>query len=68
RRWFRPRRWQIELRQITGAALRRRTLMDVLEINYQDQRQQPQIARFVFLKDRAALAEQFARRVGAQRA
>lgn len=67
RRWFRPRRWQIELRQITGAALRRRTLMDVLEIRYQDQSQQPQTARFVFLKDRAALAEQFAARVGAQR-
>ncbi|MBN1485977.1 MAG: DUF4126 domain-containing protein [Chloroflexia bacterium] len=53
------RTWQVPLAQVSAARINSRALIDVLEVQYVDPRQRSQSARFAFLKDRSALAEQF---------
>ncbi len=67
-RWFGSRVWQVELERVISTYLRHRALMDVLEVHYQDDKQKSRVARFVFMKDRALLAEQFATRLEARAA
>jgi hypothetical protein len=55
-----PRLWQIGTYRLSGVAHRRRTLIDTLAISYADERARERRVHFVFLKDRAALAEQMA--------
>src|SRR5262249_8847246 len=63
--WSGSRLWELELRRIAAASLRRGVLMDVLELRYGDAGQRQQTTRFVFTRDRAPLAERFAARLGA---
>ena len=51
--------WQVKLAQVKAVYIRNPTLLDVLEVHYEDKRK-PQVARFVFLKDRGHLAERLA--------
>lgn len=62
--WFRSRAWHIGVDQITSAGLRRRPLVDVLEVHYHDEQHRPGTARFAFTRDRRPLVEQFVRRLG----
>jgi len=52
--------WSARLAQIAAVRLRRRALMEVLEVRYFDDRHKERVARFVFLKDRSRLAEELA--------
>jgi hypothetical protein len=62
-RLFGNRAWSLPLADVVAAYFRHRTLMDVIEIHYQDARQKSRVARFVFMKDRGPLAEQLADRL-----
>lgn len=57
-RWGSSRIWYVPRGRIPGAYLHRRALMDVLEVHYYDDKNQARLARFIFLKDRAASAAQ----------
>lgn len=52
-RWGRSRIWKILRERILAVYLRRRTLLDVLEIHYRDDQNRSHMARFIFLKDRS---------------
>lgn len=52
--------WSARLAQIAAVRLRRRALMEVLEVRYFDDKHKERVARFVFLKDRSRLAEELA--------
>jgi hypothetical protein len=62
--WFGSYAWHVDLGQIVGTYLRRRVLMDVLEVHYRDDKQKERKVQFVFMKDRSLLAEQLATRLG----
>jgi hypothetical protein len=57
-KWWASHTWHIERSQVKNAKLYHRPLTDILEIIYDDKGSKLRIARFVFLKDRAPLAEQ----------
>ncbi len=61
------RAWRTALRQVREVRLSRRALIDVISVRYVDDGQRERTARFVFLKDRALLAQQFAFRLAALR-
>jgi hypothetical protein len=65
-KWRQSHVWYIPLPQVVTAYLRRRALIDVLEIHYLDESQVNRVARFAFLKDRTPLAEQIEARLQAQ--
>ncbi len=50
--------WSVRQAQITAVRLRRRALMEVIEVRYVDDKRRERVARFVFLKDRARRAEE----------
>jgi hypothetical protein len=54
--WFGSRVWSTDRKNIVAVYLRHRALVDVLEVHYQDEKRHEKIARFVFKKDRTALA------------
>jgi Domain of unknown function (DUF4126) len=58
--WRGSRVWCIGLRQILAAYLRHRTLMDVLEVYYRDDKHKERRVQFAFKKDHALLAERLA--------
>jgi hypothetical protein len=58
-KWRKSQLWQVKLAQVRGVYIRNRPLLDVMEVHYQE-RDKPHVARFVFLKDRGALAERLA--------
>ncbi len=58
--WFQSRVWTLAAEQIAAVYLRRRLLLDVVEVHYRDGRGRARRARFAFMKDRGPLAEQFA--------
>ena len=60
-----PTLMQTEQERVLSTYHRQRSLMDVLEIHYTGRMNRAQVARFVFLKDRAPLVEQIAARLGA---
>lgn len=55
--WTGSHLWQIAPGYVTESRLVKRLFVDVLELRYQDRGKRERIARFVFLKDRAPLAE-----------
>jgi hypothetical protein len=57
-RWGSSRIWYVPRVRILGAYLRRRALMDVLEVHYYDEQNRSRLARFIFLKDRSISAAQ----------
>lgn len=57
--------WTIATERVQHSALKKRLLIDVLELQYEDSHREERLARFVFLKDRAELAERLATRLGA---
>lgn len=57
-RWGSSRSWSVPRARIPAAYLRRRVLMDVLEVHYYDEKNRDHAARFIFLKDRSASAAQ----------
>jgi hypothetical protein len=57
-KWWASHTWHIERAQVKETRLHRRPLTDILEVIYQDEGNKLRIARFVFLKNRAPLAEQ----------
>lgn len=62
--WLGIRCWQADRDDLVSAYLRRRLLLDVLEVYYRDPRKEkPRVARFLFMKDRSPLAEQFLARL-----
>lgn len=65
-KWFSSRVWSVAGDEIAAVYLRRRALLDVLEVHYRDAKGKPRLARFAFMKDRAPLAEQFAGRLRQQ--
>lgn len=56
-KWWASHTWHIERNQVKGAKLYHRPLTDILEVIY-GEGDKLRVARFVFLKDRATLAEQ----------
>lgn len=56
-KWWASHTWYVERSQVQDIHLYRRPLTDILEITYQENEGKQRIARFVFLKDRAPLAE-----------
>jgi hypothetical protein len=52
--------WSLPLDRMLSAQLRRRALLDVVEVRYLDEQRRTQTARFAFLKDRSGPAEQLA--------
>ena len=52
--------WSARLARIASVRLRRRALMDVVEVRYFDDKLKERVACFVFLKDRARPAEELA--------
>ena len=67
-KWWSTRLFTVDQASIKAAYVRRRILVDILEVHYEDQRLKPRIARFVFLKDRAPLLDRLAAAVGARKA
>lgn len=63
--WFQSHIWYISLRQIKAACLRKRLLIDVLEIHYRDAKQGENVVGFVFTRDRAPLLKELAAGAGA---
>ncbi|HNQ77700.1 MAG TPA: DUF4126 domain-containing protein [Acidobacteriota bacterium] len=57
RKWFRDRAWTLLKADIEGAYIRRRLLVDVLEVHYLNAKGKKKTARFVFYKDRSPLLE-----------
>jgi hypothetical protein len=57
-RWGSSRIWYIPRARIPDAYLRRRALMDVLEVHYYNEQNQARLARFIFLKDPSLSAAQ----------
>lgn len=55
--WFQTHLWQLDLAQIEGLVLRRRMLVDVLEITYRTERGATRVVRFAVLKDHTELLE-----------
>jgi hypothetical protein len=62
-----PQAWRTALPQVREVRLMRRALIDVLSVRYVDSGPRERTARFVFLKDRSLLAQQFALRLAALR-
>jgi hypothetical protein len=56
---FGERIWSIPEDAVQASYLHHQSLADVLELHYLDAKNKARVARFVFLKDRSALAEQF---------
>jgi Domain of unknown function (DUF4126) len=50
--------WSARLAQIAAVRLRRRALMEVIEVRYFDDKHKARVARFAFLKDRSRPAEE----------
>lgn len=66
RGWLgRNKAWQVERTQVKAVYVRRRFFLDQLEVHFEVPKRERK-ARFIFLKDRSLLMEQFARRLGAQ--
>ncbi len=63
--WFGARAWRMPRRRAIAGYLARRVAMDVLQVQYRDDKGKERIARFAFLKDRTNLAEEIASRLGA---
>jgi hypothetical protein len=57
-RWGSSHIWTVPRERIPAAYLRRRALMDVLEVHYYDEKNRSRLARFIFLKDRSTSAAQ----------
>jgi hypothetical protein len=57
-RWGGSRSWNIPRGRISAAYLRRRALMDILEVHYHDEKNRDRMAHFIFLKDRSTSASQ----------
>jgi hypothetical protein len=55
-KWWASHTWHIERSQVKGVKLSHRPLTDILEVIY-GEGEKMRVARFVFLKDRASLAE-----------
>ncbi|MBN1864236.1 MAG: DUF4126 domain-containing protein [Victivallales bacterium] len=57
RKWFNSRKCELPLSSISGARLRHRLFLDILEVGYRNPDSKSTTARFVFFKDQSALAE-----------
>jgi hypothetical protein len=57
-RWGSSRAWCVPREHIPAAYLRRRALMDVLEVHYYNEKNRDCLVRFVFSKNRSTLAAQ----------
>lgn len=64
RKWFRDRVWLLAKKDIKGAYIRRRLLVDVLEVHYLNAKNKERTARFVFFKDRSPLMERIGEELG----
>jgi hypothetical protein len=57
-RWGSSRIWSVPRARIPAAYLRRRALMDILEVHFYDEKNHSRLARFIFLKNRSTAAAQ----------
>ncbi|MBI5528293.1 MAG: DUF4126 domain-containing protein [Deltaproteobacteria bacterium] len=65
-KWFSPRIWSLSRQEIKASYVRRKILIDMIEVHYDDKKGRARLARFVFLKDRAPLLDQIAQKIAAQ--
>jgi hypothetical protein len=65
-KWFGLRHgaWKLDKGNINAAYIRRRLLVDVLEVHYKNGKGKAKICRFVFFKDRAPLLEKIGKLAG----
>jgi hypothetical protein len=61
-----PRAWTLRLGQIRASYLDHRLVGEALQVHYRDEKGKERVIRFMFQKNRSALAGQVARRVGAR--
>jgi hypothetical protein len=65
-KWFSPRLWALRREEIKASYVRRKILVDMLEVHYDDAKGKARLSRFVFLKDRSPLLDQITRTIAAQ--